>query len=124
MRWSTRSEGNLKTPIRSDDRMTSCVTLSSARPRNPFRSPARIQRGALGRPDVGGIPGGGDELTGERPGPLRERRAPGEAPPVVGDVAELELHRRRDVPQEAQPRPIGRTLTLVLGVQHDLESRI
>src|SRR6185369_18039172 len=110
MRWRTRSEGNLKTPIRSEDRMTSCVTLSSARPRNPLRSPARIQRGGLGRPDVGGAPGGGGELTGERPGPLRERRAPGEAPPIVGDLAELELDRRRAMPQEGQPRAVGLSL--------------
>src|SRR6185369_5950539 len=55
MRWSTRSAGNLNTPIRSDDRMTSWVMLSRARPRNPFRSPARIQREELGCPDVGGV---------------------------------------------------------------------
>src|SRR5439155_555061 len=39
IRPRTRSAGNLKTPIRRLERMTSCVTLSRARPRNPLRSP-------------------------------------------------------------------------------------
>src|SRR5215470_9427035 len=106
MRWSTRSGGNLKTPISNDERMTSWVTLSSARPRNPLRSPARIQRGKLRCPDVGGALGRGDQLAGERLGPLPERRTPREAPSIVGDVAVLELERRAEVSPEAQTRAV------------------
>src|SRR2546430_9889684 len=111
MRWSTRSAGNLKTPIRSDDRMTSCVTLSRARPRKPFRSPARIQRGELRCPDVGDPPSG-DQLPREALGPFREGRAPREAAAVIGDVAELEFDRWSELTEKAQPRAVRFPFTL------------
>ena len=104
--------------------MTSWVMLSRASPRNPFRSPARIQRDELGCPDVGDAPGGGDELAGERLDPLCQGRAPGEASAVVGGVTELELERRPEVMQEAQSRAIRLSFTLVPGVQNDLEAGI
>jgi hypothetical protein len=104
--------------------MTSWVMLSRARPRNPFRSPARIQREELGCPDVGDAPSGGDELAGERLDPLRQGRAPGEASTIVGGVAELELERRPEVTEEAQSRAVRLSFTLVPGVQDDLEARI
>src|SRR5437867_7780195 len=123
MRWSTRSAGNLKTPIRSDDRMTSCVTLSRARPRKPFRSPARIQRGELRCPDVGDPPSG-DQLPREALGPFREGRAPREAAAVIGDVAELEFDRWSELTAKAQPRAVRFPFTLVVGVENDLDTRI
>src|SRR5262245_29617159 len=124
MRCSTRSGGNLKTPIRSDERMTSCVTLSRARPRNPFRSPGRIQRGTLGLPDVGGSSRGGDQVAGGALGPLGEGRAPREAPALVGDLTELELDRRPELSLEAQPCAVRLAFPLVVGVTLDLGARI
>src|SRR5262245_4858958 len=104
--------------------MTSWVTVASARPRKPLRSPGRIQRGALGPPDVGCPPSGGDQLARGAPGPFGQGRAPCEAPAVVGDIAELELDGRPEVPEKAQACAVRLSFTLVLGVQHDLEARI
>ena len=104
--------------------MTSCVTLSRASPRNPLRSPDRIQRGLLGLPGVCGPPRGGHQLAGGGLGPLGERRAPREAPAIVGDLAELEVDGRPEMPEEAQARAVGLPFTLVLGVQLHLEARI
>src|SRR4029453_12563522 len=111
MRPRTRSAGNLKTPIKSDERMTSCVTLSRARPRNPLRSPARIQRGKRGRPDVRD-PSRRDQLAGEALDALREGRAPLEAAPVVGDVRELEFDQRTELAAEPEARGVQLPLTL------------
>src|SRR5262249_6350644 len=124
MRWSTRWAGNLKTPIKSDDRMTSCVTLSRASPRKPLRSPGRIQRRPLGFSGVGGSPRGGHELARGGLGTLGESRAPREAPAIVGHLAELELDDRPETAEEAQGRAVGLPFTLVLGVHLDLEARI
>src|SRR5262249_44933653 len=124
MRCSTRSAGNLKTPIRSDERMTSCVTLSRARPRKPFRAPGRIPRGALGLPDVGGPSHSGDQVAGGALGPLGEGRAPREAPALVGDLAELELHGRPELSLEAQPRAVRFAFTRIIVVQLHLDARI
>jgi len=103
--------------------MTSCVTLSRARPRNPFRSPARIQRGELGCPDVGDPPSG-DQLPREALGPFREGRAPREAAAVIGDVVELEFDRWSELTTKAQPRAVRLPFTLVVGVENDLDTRI
>src|SRR6266404_4131486 len=103
--------------------MTSCVTLSRARPRKPFRSPARIQRGELGCPDVG-YPSSGDQLPGEALRPFREGRAPGEAATVVGDVAKLEFDGRSELSAKTEPRAVRLSFTLVPGVEHDLDARI
>jgi hypothetical protein len=104
--------------------MTSWVTLSRARPRNPFRSPGRIQRGALGLPDVGGPSRGGDQLAGGALDSLGEGRAPREAPAIVGDLAELEFQGRPAVVEEPQSRAVRPSFTLVVGVQLDLDARI
>ena len=104
--------------------MTSCVTLSRARPRKPFRSPARIQRGELGSPDVGCPPSGGDQLPGEALSPFGEGRAPDEAAAIVGDFAELEFDGRPEVPEEAQPRTVRLPFTRVLNVEDDLDARV
>src|SRR2546422_11185084 len=102
MRWSTRSAGNLKTPISSEERMTSGGTLSRARPRKPFRSPARIQRGwVLARPGVG-HPLVGDHLAGQPLYALGQACAPGETTAVVGDFTEIELDGRADALSEPQ----------------------
>ena len=103
--------------------MTSCVTLSRARPRNPLRSPARIQRGKLGRPDVGD-PSRRDQLAGEALDALREGRAPREAAPVVGDLAELEFDQRSDLAAEAEPRGVRLSFTLAFGVELGLDAWI
>ena len=103
--------------------MTSCVTLSRARPRKPFRSPARIQRGELRCPDVGDPPSG-DQLPREALGPFREGRAPREAAAVIGDVAELEFDRWSELTEKAQPRAVRFPFTLVVGVENDLDTRI
>src|SRR5215813_2981552 len=124
MRWSTRSAGNLKTPIKSDERMTSCVTLSRASPRNPLRSPGRIQRGPLGFSDVGGSSRGDHQLARGGLGALGQSRAPREASAIVGHLAEFEFDGRPEMPEEAQARAIGLSFTLVVGVQLDLEARI
>jgi len=82
--------------------MTSCVTLSRARPRKPFRSPARIQRGwVLARPGVG-YPLIGDHLAGQALYALGQAGAPGETTAVVGDFAEIELDGRADALSEPQ----------------------
>ena len=104
--------------------MTSWVTLSRARPRNPFRSPARIQRGReLARPDVS-HPLVGDQFPGQAPCPVGESRAPGEATAMVGDVAEHELERRTEAVAESQPRSVRLPFPLVVFVEDDLDARI
>jgi len=86
--------------------MTSCVTLSRARPRKPFRSPARIQRGrVLVGPGVG-YPLAGDQLAGQALCPLGHAGAPGEATAVVGDFAEIEFDGRAEVLTEPQPHAV------------------
>ena len=103
--------------------MTSWVTLSSARPRNPLRSPALIQAGvALPRPDVGGpsIPG---ELARQALRPVGERGAPGEAPAVVADLAKAALDRRAHAAAEDEPRALRRPLALSPGLQHHFDAR-
>src|SRR5438445_3254964 len=125
MRWSTRSAGNPKAPTRRLERMTSWVTLSRARPRNPLRSPAPTQRGArLAAAGVGGEPWREQMRTRERPRALRQRAAPGEIAAPVGHLAERELHRRRRPFPEGQGRSVRRALALTLGVEGDLDARV
>src|SRR3990170_117820 len=123
MRPSTRSGGKPKTPIRSDERMTSCVRLSSARPRNPLRSPAPSQRGErLPGPGVGASPRR-DELTGEARDAPGERRAPGEAPAVPRDLAVVELERVRRPLAEPQPGAVRGLRARLARVEQDLHAR-
>src|SRR5437667_115465 len=124
IRPSTRSAGNLKTPIRRLERMTSCVMLSRARPRNPLRSPGLLQprrgsaRSRVGRP-LRAEPGVREPLR-----PLGERRAPREAPAAVRDLAVVEPHDRAHQPPEPEPRAIGLPLPLVARLELHLEPRI
>src|SRR5438094_548895 len=113
-----------RTPIRRLERMTSCVMLSRARPRNPLRSPGLLQprrgsaRSRVGRP-LRAEPGAREPLR-----PLGERRAPREAPAAVRDLAVVELHDRAHQPPEPEPRAIGLPLPLVARLELHLEPRI
>src|SRR5436190_11714281 len=124
IRPSTRSAGNLKTPIRRLDRMTSCVTLSRARPRNPLRSPDAIHprrpsaRSAVGRPLRV------EQGTRELPHPGSERRAPREAPAVVRDLAVVQLDHVAHRGPEPEPRAVGFALSRVTRLELDLDAWI
>src|SRR6267378_4344532 len=94
MRPSTRSAGKPKTPMRTEARMTSCVTLSRARPRKPLTSPAAIQRGA--RDSAGAdVDGGaaGEQLSRLLADALGEGGAPRQLAARLRDLLVVELHR-------------------------------
>jgi len=103
--------------------MTSCVTLSRARPRKPFRSPARIQRGRE-------LAGSGvgyslvDDLAGQHACTLGQPAAPGEAAAIVRDFAEGELEGRAEMTAEAQARAVRLPLPTVVIVERDFDARI
>src|SRR5262245_28895798 len=103
--------------------MTSCVTLSRARPRKPFRSPAPIHRGRE-------LAGSGvgyslvDDLPGQRARPLGQPAAPGEAAAIVCDLAEGELDGRPEMAAEPQARAVGLPLPMVVIVERDFDARI
>src|SRR5439155_1130044 len=124
IRPRTRSAGNLKTPIRRLERMTSCVTLSRARPRNPLRSPDAIHprrpsaRSAVGRPLRV------EQGTRELPHPGSERRAPREAPAVVRDLAVVQLDHVAHRGPEPEPRAVGFALARVTRLELDLDAWI
>ena len=103
--------------------MTSCVTLSRARPRKPFRSPARIQ---CGRELAGSGVGYSlvDDLAGQRPRALGEPAAPGEATAIVRDLTEGELDRRSQVSAEPQARAVGLSFSMVVVLEGDFDARI
>src|SRR5262245_41873237 len=123
IRCSTRSAGNLKTLIRRDARMTSCVTLSRARPRKACRAPARIRRGRE-------LAGSGvgyslvDDLAGQRARTLGQPAAPGEAATIVGDFAEGELDGRPEMAAEPQARAVRLSFPMVVIVERDFDARI
>src|SRR3989441_1106866 len=127
IRPSTRSAGNLKTPIRRLERMTSWVTLSRARPRNPLRSPEAIQawrrsaRSAVGGP-LGAL--GAPQDPRELPRPVGERRAPREAPAVVRHLAVVELHQGAHLVSEPEPRAVGLPRAGVARLELDLHAGI
>src|SRR2546425_1588549 len=124
IRPSTRSAGNLKTPIRRLERMTSCVTLSRARPRNPLRSPGLLQpRRGSARSGVG-RPLRAEPAACQLPRPLGARRAPREVRAVVCDLAVVELHDGAHAPAEPEPRAIGLPLPLIACLELHLEPRI
>src|SRR5438552_632022 len=127
IRPSTRSAGNLKTPIRRLERMTSWVTLSRARPRNPLRSPEAIQawrrsaRSAVGGP-LGAL--GAPQDPRELPRPVGERRAPREAPAVVRHLAVVELHQGAHLVSEPEPCAVGLPRAGVARLELDLHAGI
>src|SRR5688572_3767162 len=91
MRCSTRSAGNLNTPISSAPRMTRLVTLSRARPRKPLTSPGAVQRRRrelAGAGVGGGGTGESSRLLADTPG---KGGAPGERAAVVGHVLVVEV---------------------------------
>src|SRR5262249_56007079 len=103
--------------------MTSWVTLSRARPRKPFRSPAWIQRGReLARSGVGYSLG--DDLTGQRARALGQPAAPGEAAAIVCDLAEGEFDGRAEMAAEPQARGVGLPFPMVGIVERDFDARI
>jgi hypothetical protein len=104
--------------------MTSCVTLSRARPRKPFRSPARIQRGReLSGPGVDRSLSRGD-LPGQLSSALGEAGAPGEASAVVGDLAKAELEDRPEPLTESQPHAVRLPFPMVIVFERDLDAGI
>ena len=104
--------------------MTSWVTLSRARPRNPFRSPEAIQaRRRSARSAVGG-PLRAPQGVRELPRPVGERRAPHEAPAIVRDLAVVELHHGAYLVSEAEPRAVRLPLTHVTRPELDLHAWI
>src|SRR2546427_182572 len=127
IRPSTRSAGNLKTPIRRLERMTSWVTLSRASPRNPLRSPEAIQawrrsaRSAVGGP-LGAL--GAPQDPRELPRPVGERRAPREAPAVVRHLAVVELHQGAHLVSGPEPRAVGLPRAGVARLELDLHAGI
>src|SRR5262245_38646428 len=125
MRRRTRSAGNPKTPIRSEERMTRLVMLSRARPRKPLTSPAAIQRGARAsaRADVGGGTAG-EQLPRLLADALGEPGAPRQLAAMLRDLLVVELHQRGGVRTESQPGAVGASLSLVVVVQHRLDARV
>jgi hypothetical protein len=103
--------------------MTSCVTLSRARPRKPFRSPARIQRGRE-------LAGSGvgyslvDDLAGQGPRALGQPAAPGEAATIVRDLSEGQLEGRPEVSAEPQARAVGLPFPVIVILERDFDARI
>src|SRR3989441_1650839 len=125
MRPSTRSAGKPKTPIRSEARMTSCVTLSRARPRKPLTSPAVIQRGA--RDSAGAdVDGGaaGEQVSRLLADALRLGGAPRQLAAMLRDLLVVELHQAARVRTEAQPRAVRASLALVVVVERRLDARV
>src|ERR1700682_2087651 len=124
MRPSTRSAGKPKTPMRSDERMTRLVTLSSASPRKPLTSPGATQRGGRrsASADVGGG-AAGEEFSRLASHTLGERRAPRELAAVLRDLLVVELHQATRVSTEAQPGAVRAALPRVVVVQHRLDAR-
>src|SRR5262247_86354 len=123
IRCSTRSAGNLKTPIRSDARMTSWVTLSRARPRKPLRSPARTQRGR----ELAGWGVGYslvDDFAGQRPRALGQPAAPDEAAAIVRHLTEGELDGRSETTAKPQARAVGLPLPMVVVLERDFDARV
>src|SRR5262245_8856673 len=121
----TRTAGNPKTPIRSDERMTRLVMLSSAKPRKPLTSPAAIQRGV--RASVGADVGGGaagEQLPRLLANTLGERRAPCQLAAMLRDLVVVELYRCRGVLTEPQPGAIGAASPLLIVVERRLDARI
>lgn len=103
--------------------MTSCVTLSRARPRKPFRSPGRIHCGLdLAGPGVG-YSLSRDELSGQLLDVLGEASAPGEAATVVGDLTKVELDEGSEALAESQSRAV-RLPSMVVVLEDDLDARV
>src|SRR5687767_15203267 len=101
MRPSTRSAGKPKTPISSAARMTSCVTLSSAKPRKPLTSPGAAQRSGRLRAR-GGVES--PRLTSDT---SREIHAPAELAAMGGHRLVVELHHRGRPLAEHEPGGVG-----------------
>ena len=110
MRPRTRSAGNLKTPMRRPERMTSWVRLSRASPKNAFQSPGASQRGSR-RP---GHPSGwsrqrtlrGLDLPDEPAHAVGQLLAPGEAAPMpaAGSVKGSSISRRPPLRRASRAR--------------------
>src|SRR5262249_46795132 len=103
--------------------MTSCVTLSRARPRKPFRSPAPIHRGR----DLAGSGVGYsliDDLAGQRARTLGQPAAPGKATAIVRHVAEGELDGRAEMAAKPQACAVGLPFPVVVIVECDFDARI
>src|SRR5688572_11622507 len=122
---STRSAGKPKAPMRSDERMTSWVTLSSARPRKPLTSPGAAQRSGnlLAAGDAAGG-GAGEELPRLTPDAQREVGTPRQLAPTGGDLPVVELHHRARLLGETQARGVGHALLRRLVVEYGLDARM
>ena len=103
--------------------MTSCVMLSRARPRKPFRSPARIQYGrALAGPRVGYSLI--DDLASQLPRALGQSGAPGKGASIVGDLPKVELDGRSEVAAKPEARAVGLPFQMIVILEHDFDAGV
>src|SRR5687768_14091668 len=118
MRPSTRSAGKPKTPISSEARMTSCVTLSRAKPRKPLTSPGAAQRSGRLRAR-GGVES--PRLTSDT---SREIHAPAELAAMGGHRLVVELHHRGRPLAEHEPGGVGDVVARLIVLEHGLHARM
>ena len=103
--------------------MTSCVMLSRARPRKPFRSPARIQCGReLAGPGVGYSLIG--DLASQLPRALGQSGAPGKAASITGDLPEVELDGLSEVAAEPEARAVGLPFPMIVILEYDFDAGV
>src|SRR5690242_3445193 len=102
----------------SDDRMTSCVRLSSARPRNPLTSPGASQESERLRAS------GAVESPRLAPDPMREIHAPRQLTAMRGNRRVIELHHWARALPEHQARSIRDVFSRLIVLEHRLYPRI
>src|SRR5262249_32368080 len=119
MRWRTRSGGNLKTPMRRLERMTSCVVLSRASPKNALTSPGASQRGPR-RPAVtlgGSLPACRRQVANEPSDAVGEGLTPGQAAAPVPHVRVCQVELRGGPLADPDAQPIGRALARAFAIE-------